>query len=114
MQTLCSKMSIDNSKIVDAVGTEKDGTVVTLTVTDHLEWDCNEHLYKLQEKLNSYLAFIESGEVYASYPKAKGKKIKISVVCRHAPDDQGIIFLNKCRKLIENAGFIFTYETFGT
>ena len=107
-------MSVDNSSVVDAIGTEKDGSIVTLTVTDHLEWGNDEHLYKLQEKLNTYLAFIESGEILETYPEAKGKNIKISVACKYKPDEQGETFFNKCSKLIENAGFIFSYEVYGT
>ena len=107
-------MSVDNSQVVDAIGTEKDGTGVTLTITDHLEWGNGEHLLKLQDKLNKYLAFIESGEIYDSYPSAKGKKIQISVVCKYDPDIEGYAFLEKCKKQIEQAGFYLHFETHGT
>ena len=107
-------MSIENTQVIDAIGTEKDGSGVTLTVTDHLEWDDQEHLFKLQEKLNSYLAFIENGELYESYPEAKGEKIRISVVCKYHPDNRGIEFFEKCKKQIENAGYGFTFKIYGT
>ncbi len=112
--TLCSKMSVDNSQVVDAIGTEKDDTVVTLTITDHLEWGNVEHLLKLQNKLNKYLAFIESGEIYDAYPSAKGKKIQISVVCKYDPDNEGFALLEQCKKQIEKAGFHLRFETHGT
>jgi hypothetical protein len=53
-------MSVDQTNIVDFISINSSGNVV-LTISDHLEWD-NEgrHIYILQEKLNKYLAFIES------------------------------------------------------
>ncbi|WP_407059149.1 DUF6572 domain-containing protein [Ralstonia syzygii subsp. celebesensis] len=32
-----------------------------------------EHLLLLQEKINCYLRFIESGEIYNSFPSAEGR-----------------------------------------
>jgi hypothetical protein len=107
-------MSIDDLQVVDAIGTEKDGSGVTLTITDHLEGGEAEHLYKLQEKLNTYLAFIESGEIYEAYPDSKGKNIHILAVFKHSPDNTGLEFIDNCRKAIENAGFGFKYEIYRT
>jgi hypothetical protein len=59
---------------VDAIDTDKDGNLVTLTITDHLAWGDDQHLLLLQQKLNTYLAFIESGEIHATYPAAKDKR----------------------------------------
>lgn len=63
----------------------------------------------IQEKLNSYLAFIESGEIYDTYPNAKGKVIAIKVMCMYPPDDEGRVFFEKCREVINSAGFNFFY-----
>jgi hypothetical protein len=37
----------------------------------------NEHLLILQDKLNSYLRFIETGEIFESYPAAKNSSLVI-------------------------------------
>jgi hypothetical protein len=66
---------------------------------------------KLQDKLNSYLAFIESGEIFEQYPGATGKVIKLNVVCKFHPDSEGEKFLKLCREVITKAGFEFSYET---
>ena len=52
-------------------------------------WDDSEHLLLLQEKLNSYLAFIESGEIYESYPRAMGRQLVIDLVLKHSPSVEG-------------------------
>jgi hypothetical protein len=103
-------MSIEESQVIDIISTAKDGSSVTLTATDHLEWGGKEHLMMIQEKLNSYLAFVEGGEVFESYPDAKGKEIKIDIVCKFHPDEEGVKFLGLCQEAIENAGFLFCYK----
>ena len=102
-------MSIEDTQTVDAIGTESDGTVV-LTISDHLEWN-DEHFYLLQEKINSYLSFVESGEIYETYATAKDSDIKINLVCKYQPTTEGASFLSKCTQIITQAGFKFGYET---
>lgn len=106
-------MSVDDPKVIDIIHSEKEGGSVTLTVTDHLEWGDGEHLIKLQEKLDSYLAFIESGEIFEQYPGATGKVIKLNVVCKYRPDPEGEKFLSLCREVIAKAGFEFSHEAHG-
>ena len=101
-------MSIEDTQTVDAIGTEPDGTVV-LTISDHLEWN-DKHLQLLQEKLNCYLAFVESGEINETYPAAKDSDIKINVICKYEPTTDGKSFLSKCEEIITQAGFGFGYE----
>lgn len=47
-------MSIEDQDSVDVIGVNESGIVV-LTISDHLKWD-DDHLYLLQEKINTYLA----------------------------------------------------------
>ena len=77
-------MSIDQTNVVDAIGVDNATGDVVLTIADHLEWtgSDNEHLLLLQEKLNTYLSFVESGELLEAYPDAKGRTVLIDVVCK--------------------------------
>lgn len=105
-------MAIDDPGVVDIIGIDPAGTVV-LTVSDHLDWnDSIQHQLTLQAKLNRYLAFIESGEILESYPGAKGKPVMIEVVTQNDPDPGGIEFLEKAKKVIEQAGFSFRHTCF--
>ena len=103
-------MSIKDQNSVDVIGVNENGIVV-LTISDHLEWD-DEHLYLLQEKINTYLAFIESGEVYVTYPNSKGKEFKINVVCKYEPSLAAMEFLSRCTTVINQAGFQFGHEVY--
>jgi hypothetical protein len=67
-------MSLDQPNKVDAIGLEKGTDQTVLTIADSWDWtDEPKHLIALQAKLNSYLEFIESGQVWDEYPTAKGK-----------------------------------------
>ena len=100
-------MSIEDTQVIDFISKDPKSDEVVLTATDHLEWGESEHLMNLQDKLNAYLAFIESGEIFESNPDAKGKKLKIDLVCKYPPDEEGRKFLDLCGEAVENAGFGF-------
>lgn len=105
-------MSIIQIDIIDIISNTPNGKVM-LTISDHLPWDKkNEHLLLLQEKLNKYLQFIESGEIFESYPAAKNQKIIISLSMQYEPNQDTLIFLNRCKEVISNAGIDFEWETF--
>ena len=65
----------------------------------------------LQDKLNDYLAFIESGEIYESYPQARGREIEIQVMCRYAPVGDAVRFLELAGETVRCAGFLFSTTT---
>jgi hypothetical protein len=104
-------MSVDQKDVVDAISRSRDGSEVTLTVSDHLDWERPlEHVFTLQEKINSYLAFIESGQVLETFTDAKEKKIVIQVWFRcPPPEGDAIRFLTVAQQKIEAAGFLFRY-----
>lgn len=104
-------MSVDNLKVIDFISERNDKII--LTISDHLEWDSNnEHVYLLQEKINSYLMAIESGQVNTKYPLSLDKKIVISVALKYPPNDIGISFLSRVSDFLLNAGYEFEYYIF--
>ena len=97
-------MSVENLEMVDLVSMGPDGRWF-LTVSDHLEWtESISHQYKLQKKLNAYMKFIESGQIYTNYPGSRGQEIVIDVRFLHMPDDDGWEFLERVRNVVERAG----------
>jgi hypothetical protein len=100
-------VSIEQPNVVDAIGVDRQG-IVRLTISDHLQWD-DGHVVALQEKLNAYLRFVESGEVYASYPEAKGRGIAIDVVLKHRPNQSASSFLAQVTHTLADAGLRFGY-----
>jgi hypothetical protein len=74
-------VGVENPKAIDLAGLERDGSAIVLTIADGLGWvDEHGHLVGLQRKLDAYLAFIESGQVFDVYPEATGRRVVIDVV----------------------------------
>lgn len=64
-------MSMTETNVVDIIAVpDWEPENVVLVITDHLEWgdkaQQGEHLLLLQEKMNTYIASIESGELLES------------------------------------------------
>lgn len=101
-------MSIEETEVIDFIGIDKEQGEVSLTISDHLEWDDN-HLFILQKKLNSYISFIESGELFEIYLDSKNRNISIVIMCKHSPSPAGMNFIEKAKLILEkiNARLIF-------
>ena len=91
-------MSVLEKGKIDFIGIDKLTGKVVLTISDHLGWEDELlHIYHLQEKVNAYIDFIESGEIYEAFPLAKGKSIVISIVFKFVISTNGIEFLKKVK-----------------
>jgi hypothetical protein len=106
-------MSVEQTDVVDIISIDRQTGQVVLTISDHLDWaDSVGRQAILQKKLNTYLAFVESGEILEQYPKAKDRPVAFKVVFRVPPDDSGQTFVAKAREVIESAGFTLSDELF--
>jgi hypothetical protein len=104
-------MTVTDKDKVDVISTDRGSGDIRLTIADHLDWeDVGEHLLQLQDKLNAYLAFIESGEINDSYPNAIGAKLRIEVVAMHEVPDEAQPAIARFKELIEGAGFGFAHR----
>ena len=76
-------MSITELEKIDFISIDPKG-LVRLTISDHLDWDDEElHLRTLQDKINRYIEFIESRQIYEKYSDAEGKELRIDVVSKY-------------------------------
>lgn len=70
-------MSVAEAGVIDMWGIpDWDRSKIELVISDHLGWEPEEemeHLLMLQEKINAYISFIESGEINTAIPSAAGK-----------------------------------------
>jgi hypothetical protein len=105
-------MSVDQRKVVDFVGIDKADGRAMLTISDHLPWLPDDgHLAVLQDKINDYLGFIESGEIYDAYPQAHGREIEIQVICKYPPVGDAVRFLEFAGDTVRAAGYRFSSKT---
>lgn len=106
-------MSVTDAKVIDLIGISNHDGVITLTITDHLEWDdISEHELILQTKINTYLRYIESGEILERFPDARTRGTRISVIFKYPPDEGGRDFLAQIRRLLQDWGIQFETEVF--
>jgi hypothetical protein len=100
-------VTVEQSKVIDFVNRTPTGDVV-LAISDHLPWsDVDDHLLQLQEKLNAYLRFIESGEVYEKFPETRERRLVIEVFLKFPVPQAAQWFFTKSAAVIEKAGFGF-------
>jgi hypothetical protein len=102
-------MSIDQTDVIDSIGVDPAKNEAQLFIFDHLEWNTGEksdkeHMYLLQEKINTYLRFIESGEIYEAYPKSREKALVIRLVGRYEMCESAVVFFEKIEDALAKAG----------
>lgn len=104
-------MTVEQIDKIDFLSVEKETGFVKLTISDHLNWlDENNHLVLLQKKINTYISFIEGGELFEKYPENKGKTIIIYLALKYEPTKKAYIFLDKVKSATIDAGFDFKFN----
>ncbi len=97
-------MSISESNIVDGIGLSEDGALVML-ITDHLDWENeNEHLYTLQNKMNAYISYCESGQYKQFSGDAEVKYSIFEIHFLYEPTETALEFLNNVQEQIGGMG----------
>jgi hypothetical protein len=94
---------------------------VTLIIVDHLPWaDIDgdgferEHAWLLQEKINTYLAFIETGQLVSEYPAVAGKDIVIKIIANYPLSPLGQKIIDLGTPVIRKAGYDLVFERAST
>jgi hypothetical protein len=107
-------MAVDQTDKIDAIGVDRRSACVVLTISDHLPWSvaADGHLELLREKLNAYLAFIESGQLIEGYPDAAGKRVVINVVGKFDLSASASEFLDNAIATFSAAGLTLRFEKF--
>jgi hypothetical protein len=86
---------------IDAMGVSDDH--LELLLIDENKWIEpleEEHLLKLQEKLNNYIYFLESKQYVERYGDKFDKKI-IHITFQYSPSDNGLAFLAAVQKVLQ-------------
>ena len=106
-------MSIEQSHAIDWLAVDAASATCTLAIIDHLPWDA-AHLQALQAKLNRYLQFIQSGEIFTADPDAADCELVIAVRAIHAPDTVAERFIEAARSVLGDAGIGLTVAPLGS
>jgi hypothetical protein len=115
-------MTVDATNVVDFVTYSKfEAGPVTLIIVDHLPWEDidgddfeREHAWVLQEKINSYLMFIESGQLVREYPAVAGKDVVIKIIANYPLSPLAQRLIDYGTPLIRKAGYDLVFERAST
>lgn len=102
-------MGVENT--VDFIGIKNESSICTHTIVDSLEWNNEyEHLLLLQEKINSYLSFIEFGEIYITYLPSKDKVFELNIRFKNPITKNCEQFIQHASHIVSDAGFVLFYS----
>ncbi|WP_294124067.1 DUF6572 domain-containing protein [Sphingomonas sp.] len=100
-------MSIEKADVIDGIGLRPDG-VVEMLISDHLEWNGEQHHQLLAAKIEAYANAILSGQLAESYPPAEGRQVCIKLVWQHVPNAAAVRFFGAVEQQLSSAGIDFT------
>ncbi|MBW3614495.1 MAG: hypothetical protein KY439_04190 [Actinobacteria bacterium] len=104
---------LEEADVVDYVVEEADGGI-TLRMTETRPWDGGaDQVDQLMAKLNSYVAFIQSGDLEAEFPSAAGRPVRIVLQSWHMPEGEVTDALPTIRDGLAAMGVDFDVEVIG-
>jgi hypothetical protein len=102
-------MSISDTKSVDIIQVDQKNKTTRLIITDHLEWvdgkADDDHLWQLQEKINCYLGYVESGQLNADYPDQTGNQVVIQVYGKFDRSPSAVAFYRQVKEGLAKASY---------
>jgi hypothetical protein len=101
-------MSIENTGVIDAIGTNDEKSTITLLATDHLKWgdDDDQHMLLLQEKMNTYLRFYESREIFEHFPEAVNYRVILKISGSYDLNSKGKWFYDQMLPILQSANLL--------
>lgn len=101
-------MAITDMSIIDNISVGVDNRCY-LTISDHLDWKVKgEHLKYLQDKLNAYVGFVQSGQLIQDYQELD---LVIQVIAKHQiPNEIYGTAKNQISNSLKEDGFDFEWS----
>jgi hypothetical protein len=99
-------MSVEQADVIDGLGVRPDGAVEML-ISDHLDWDDDQHLPLLAAKVEAYANAALSGQLVQSYPPAEGRPVSIKLVWQHIPNAAAARFFETLQGQLKTVGIDF-------
>jgi hypothetical protein len=105
-------MSVLETDIVDYVYLDEQALMPVIVVSDPLTWRPPEdetHLDVLREKLNSQIAFVESGQIRSVWPGYAGGLVKVEVMARYPRTEAAEAFYNVAAGVMQKANMTLDF-----
>lgn len=103
--------SVEDVDKIDLISYDEENNVVKLFMNEGRDWDSDNEMYlQLQEKLSTYLTFIEGGMMESEFPEYIGATIEVHLDCVDEPKNQSLSMLDRVRKLLLEKNINFFYH----
>ena len=105
-------MSIEQTDVVDRAILDTDSGDIILNIIDDASWahEAERHMYLLQEKVNSYLSYVETGQMTSELPDSAGRKVRIMMLFKHEPTESGLRFIARMRHILNRGGYLLDFK----
>jgi len=95
-------MSVMDIGKIDGIAKCQENSELVLLITNHLDWEAEyEHLKILQDKINSYINFIESKQYLEVYPQSSFESYVIEIHFQHGISENCLAFLEVVANQVE-------------
>lgn len=102
------RRGVQNPRVVDLIARDAERDEVELLMLEERSWDGgSEQLRQIEGKFNSYLAYVQSGQLARDYPQYAGKPVRFRLECAEAPAGQAERMLSAMRDFAAGEGIAF-------
>lgn len=99
---------VRNPNIVDLVTHDPKTNEYAVIMVEDRPWsDSPEQLDQLLAKINTYVHFVEDGELVQNFPQAKDKAVRIQLDCNSLPRDEPAKLIAQAQQLLLQRGITF-------
>jgi hypothetical protein len=103
--TVTSPDGVENPLVIDAVGREPRLDTYVIYMFESRPWEATtERFQQLRNKVNAYVHYVKSGQMFEEYPQIVGKSFHFELQTLHPPDDQTAAFIGELQKKLAPHG----------
>lgn len=104
-------MTVYNLKTIDGTALDPATGEVVLLIEDNLNWNDEAlHLSILEQKLNRYFQFVQSGQLAEHYPDATKRGTRIDCICQEAAPASVNWFAEEVNKSSSQIDIVFAFK----
>jgi hypothetical protein len=89
-------MTVRDADTIDHITlSEDESTCNLLMVEDRPFTGSSAQNEQIREKMNTYLTFVQTGQLAEQFPELAGKRMAVRLVCHEEPENESVIELLK-------------------
>ena len=98
---------VHNPRVVDLIRPAPDGGVELLLLETRPWGSDPRQLAQLEEKLNAYLGYVQTGSLARDYPQYADAPVRFRLECARPPDGDAARMLTAIRDFCQGDGILF-------